>query len=137
VNSGLASAVGGGVVPTLDPFLYTISLTATEGTPLSALEEAAVGELDRVRTQGVTDAELRKAVHQLRARLVFENDSISNIAHQLGYFETIGSWRIVPALAERIESVTLEQVAAAAAARLSASSRTVGWFEPQPVGAPA
>ena len=35
--------------------------------------------------------ELEKAKNQLRARLVFENDSVTNIAHQLGYFETIAS----------------------------------------------
>ena len=31
----------------------------------------------------------RRAKRQLRARLVFENDSVTNIAHQLGYFETV------------------------------------------------
>jgi predicted Zn-dependent peptidase len=42
----------------------------------------------------VTAHELEKARRQLRARLVFENDSITNIAHQLGYFETIASWNL-------------------------------------------
>jgi len=90
-----------------------------------------------VRRDGITAAERDKAVHQLRARLVFENDSITNIAHQLGYFETIASWRLLPRLREQIESVTLEQVAAAAYERLKALNRTVGWFEPLPVGAGA
>ena len=80
-------------MPTQEPFLYTISLTATDGTSLDRLEEAALAEIDRVRPRGVTDAEVQRAESQLRARLVFENDSITNIAHQLGYFETIGSWR--------------------------------------------
>jgi zinc protease len=135
VNTGLASSVSGGLVPTEHPFLYTISLTATDGTSLQALEDATLAEIDRVRLEGVTDAELQKARNQLRARLVFENDSITNIAHQLGYFETIGSWRVYPSLRERIETVTVEDVAAAAASRFMASRRTIGWFEPLPVGA--
>ena len=135
VNSGLASSVAGGLVPTEHPFLYTISLTATDGTLLQALEDATLGEIDRVRTEGVSEAEVQKARNQLRARLVFENDSITNIAHQLGYFETIGSWRLYPALRERIEAVTVAEVSAAAAARLKPSSRTTGWFDPLPVGA--
>ena len=49
---------------------------------------------------------------------MFENDSITNIAHQLGYFETIASWRDVHAMAGRIEAVTLDQVAEVAAQRL-------------------
>jgi zinc protease len=131
VNKGLASAVNGGLVPTQDPFLYTISITATDGTPLTALEEAALTVLDQVRATGVTPEELRKAKHQLRARLVFENDSITNIAHQLGFFETIASWRLVPELAQRIDAVTLEQVAAVAGERLTPANRTIGWFQPQ------
>jgi zinc protease len=135
VNTGLASAVSGGIVPTAEPFLYTISCTATAGTPLARLEEAAHNEIEDVRQHGVTAAEREKAVHQLRARLVFENDSITNIAHQLGYFETIASWRILPTIRERIEGVTLDQVAAAAAERLKPLNRTVGRFEPLPVSA--
>ena len=130
VNTGLASAVTGGIVPTQEPFLYTISLTATDGTPLSRLEEAALAEVERVRLGGITPDELGKAKNQLRARLLFEQDSISNIAHQLGYFETIASWRLYPMIPQRIEAVTVEQVAAAAAARLTPSNRTIGWFDP-------
>ena len=130
VDGGLASAVQGGLAPTRDPFLYTISVTAAEGRPLAAIEQATLAAIDRVRAEGVTPAELQKARHQLRARLVFEGDSISNIAHQLGYFETIASWRVYPALHERIERVTLEDVANAARTCLAPAHRTIGWFQP-------
>ncbi|MBI2188227.1 MAG: insulinase family protein [Acidobacteria bacterium] len=133
IDAGLASSVSGGFVPTAEPFLYTISCTATEGTPLARLEEAALAEIDAVRRLGITAAERDKAVHQLRARLVFENDSITNIAHQLGYFETIASWRILPTIRSRIETVTIEEVAATAAERLKPTNRTIGWFEPLPI----
>jgi zinc protease len=129
VNTGLASAVSGGVVPTQDPFLYTISATATDGTTLDAVEEAVLQVMDKVRTNGVTPHELAKAKTQLRARLVFEQDSISNIAHQLGFFETIASWRYFPSISERIDAVMLEDVAAVAAKRLIAAHRIVGRFE--------
>jgi zinc protease len=130
VNTGLASSVSGGLLPTQQPFLYTISLTATEGVALKTIEDAALAELDRVRVGGITAHELEKARRQLRARLVFENDSITNIAHQLGYFETIASWTLVSSLASRLDAVTLDQVAAVASARLTTTNRTIGWFEP-------
>jgi zinc protease len=133
VDAGLASSVSGGIVPTAEPFLYTVSCTATSGTPLARLEDAALAAIEGVRERGITAAERDKAVHQLRARLVFENDSVTNIAHQLGYFETIASWRILPTIRDRIEAVTVEQVAAAAAERLKPVNRTIGWFEPLPV----
>lgn len=117
-------------MPTQDPFVYTISVTATEGVPLARVEEVTLGAIEEVRTRGLTAHELRKAKNQLRARLVFENDSITNIAHQLGYYETIDSWQIVTSMPERIEAVTLDEVAAVAEQRLQASNRTIGWFDP-------
>ena len=130
VNTGLASAVGGALMPTQDPFVYTVSVTATEGVPLARVEEATLAALEIVRRQGLTAQELRKAKNQLRARLVFENDSITNIAHQLGYFETINSWRFVGSIAQRVEAVTLNEVAEVAERRLTPSNRTIGWFDP-------
>jgi zinc protease len=132
VDGGVASAVNGGLIPTQEPFLYTISVTATDGTSLSSVEETTLAQLDAVRRHGITEHELQKAKHQLRARHVFEGDSISNIAHQLGYFETVASWRLVPALGQRIDAVTLQQVGEAAASRLTSTNRTIGWFDPQP-----
>ena len=130
VNSGLASAVSGGIVPTQDPFLYTVSLTATEGTALDSLEHRVLQVMDTVRTGGVTPQELAKAKTQLRARLVFEQDSISNIAHQLGFFETIANWRFFSSIPPSIDAVTLEDVARVAAARFTAANRIIGRFEP-------
>jgi zinc protease len=130
VNTGLASAASGGIVPTQDPFLYTISATATDGTTLGAVEEAVLQAMNEASTGGVTPHELAKAKAQLRARLVFEQDSISNIAHQLGFFETIASWRYFPSISERIDAVTLEDVGAVAAKRLTAANRIIARFEP-------
>ena len=73
---------------------------------------------------------MQKARNQLRARLVFENDSITNIAHQLGYFETVTGPGYFEALASRVLAVTPAQVADVAARRLSSAKRTVGWFRP-------
>ena len=132
VERRLASWIGGALLPTEDPFLYTISATAMEGTPLATVESVLLEELDRAVAEGVSEAELAKAKAQLRARLVFDNDSVTNIAHQLGYFETIGGVDLFTTLPARIASVTIDDVAAAARAVLTPSNRTTGWFDPQP-----
>ena len=56
---------------------------------------------------------------------------MTDIAHQLGYFETIGSWRAYQELIPRLATVTLDQVNAAARRYLRADNRTLGWFEPE------
>jgi zinc protease len=134
VERGLASSVSGALMPTEMPFLYTVSVTANDGAVLPSVEAALLEELERVRQEGITDAELAKAKAQLRARLVFDSDSVTNIAHQIGYFETIATFDVFTAAPRRIAAVTLDDVAAAARAVLPASNRTVGWFEPLPVG---
>jgi zinc protease len=130
VERGLASSVGGALLPTEQPFLYTISVTATDGTPLSSVEAVLIEELERAGREGITDAELTKAKAQLKARLVFDNDSVTNIAHQLGYFETVAGVDVFLEMPSRIAAVTLDQVSRAAHAILSPSNRTIGWFDP-------
>jgi predicted Zn-dependent peptidase len=66
----------------------------------------------------------------LRARFVFEADSITNIAHQLGYFHTVASLDVLTAMPARIAAVTLEDVARVAAKYLRGTSCTVGTFKP-------
>jgi len=133
VRQGLASSVNGSLLPTELPFVYIISVTATDGMPLGEVESALLAELDAVATHGITPAELTKAKAQLKARLVFDNDSVTNIAHQLGYFETIASVDVFRELMPRIAAVTLDEVATTARTVFGASNRTVGWFDPSPL----
>lgn len=130
VERGLASGVSGSLLATVDPFLYTISLTATDGVSRSGLEDAALGEIERVRNGGVTDAEVERAKRQLRARLVFENDSVTNIAHQIGYFDTVVGPGFLDGIGPAVERVTTDQVTSAARKYLAGDQRTVGWFRP-------
>src|SRR6185503_5299454 len=118
------------LVPTKEPFLYNVSLTAMEGVSLDAVEEGANAEIERVRSAGVTEAEVARAKRQLRARLVFENDSVTNVAHQLGYFDTIVGPDFFDSLGAKLEAVTPADVAAVAARRLPPDGRTVGRFHP-------
>jgi zinc protease len=130
VEKGLASVVAGSLLPTREPFLYNIGFTATDGVRLEDLEAAATHEIDRVRQHGLTDDEVSRAKRQLRARLVFENDSVTNVAHQLGYFETVTGPGFLGELPSRLAAVTAEQVAAVASRYLGRERRTTGWFRP-------
>jgi zinc protease len=130
VERGLASMVGGSLLATADPFLYGIALTATEGVALATLEDAAIVAIDRVRQEGLSDAEVARAKRQLRARLVFETDSVTNIAHQIGYFDVVAGGDFLERAASAVEAVTAAQVADVARRRLARETRTVGWFRP-------
>jgi zinc protease len=130
VERGLASQVNGALLATADPFLYTLSFTATRDVFLPVLEEAVFAALEPVVSGDITDAEVFRARRQLRARLVFEDDSVTNIAHQLGYFETVVGPGFYPALQGRIDAVTADDVRDVARRRLRRESLTVGSFHP-------
>jgi zinc protease len=134
VERRLASAVSAGVLPTEHPFLYLISVTAMEGVSLYDVESAATAALDDLARNGITERELVKAKNQLRARLVFENDSVTNLAHQLGYFQTVASLDVYQEAPNRIAAVTHDQVESVAKKYLRTDRRTVGWFKPTPGG---
>lgn len=130
VDTGLASAISGALMPTEHPYLYAINASVAEGQSIASVEQAVLGEIDKLRTGGITPAELAKVHAQLRARFIYDADSVTDIAHQLGYFEIISSWRAYEKLRQRLDAVTVEAVHAAAARYLTPSNRTIGWFEP-------
>jgi zinc protease len=130
VDTGLASAVAGALLPTAEPFLYTVGATVADGRSLASVEEAVLAELHRLSRDGVTARELDKAKAQLRARFVYDLDGVTDIAHQLGYFETIGSWRDALSLGDRLAAVTVPDVLDAVRETFVPANRTIGWFEP-------
>jgi predicted Zn-dependent peptidase len=62
--------------------------------------------------------------------MLFEGDSVTNIAHQLGYFQTVADVAAYASLEQQLSAVTAEQVALAARRHLGPANRTVGWFSP-------
>ena len=130
VERSIASAVQGACLPTRDAFLYYISMTAAEGISLASLEEAADIALDELIRNGTSDDELDRAQRQLYARMVFEGDSVTNVAHQAGYFQTLGALDAYDDMPSRIARVTGDDVHRVARTYLRRSNRTVGQFKP-------
>ena len=131
VDKRLASSVSGALMPTQHPYLYSVHASVADGQSIGAVEEVVLAEIERLRTGGITEDEFAKVQTQLRARFVYDADSVTDIAHQIGYFETIASWQAYASLAARLEAVRPEQVHAAATKYLARSNRTIGWFEPE------
>ena len=137
VERGRASAVTGFLVPSQDPFLYTVSITVTAGAAAGEVEPEALEAIERVRREGLTADEVARARRQLAARFVFENDSVTNIAHQIGYFHTVATIETFAAMGERLAAVTADQVNEVARTRLAPGRRTVARFTPlAPAGGP-
>jgi len=138
VDGGLASEIATTLIPTRYPFLYMAQATVREGVPPASVEAGIVAEVEALRAGRIEPADLTRSKNQILARHALESESVTDAAHQLGFFETIGSHRIWLDLPRRVAAVTAAAVTRAAAARLDAAHRTVGILEPAATtGAPA
>lgn len=109
-----------------DPGAFTVVMELKpDGDPKKA-EAALYAELAKVAEKGLEPRELEKAKNNLSAHLLRELATNNGRAHALGTYELmLGDWREGLRLPERYESVTGEQVRAAAAKYLSAEKRAV------------
>lgn len=105
ISSGYSALEGAGLV----------SVTAQlDRANLDRAEEAVLAEVQRLRADGVTEAERRRAVTVAEARRAFLVETVEGRAWAFGQAETI--WRLEEEIAyiHRIRSVTLEQLRGAA-----------------------
>ena len=131
-DAELVSVVSSAVLPTEQPYLYAISATVHDGVSEDAVEEALFGVLVEAAETEPQQRQLEKAKNQLLAQLAFDDEGVTRIAHQLGYFATIGDLALLDEIPARIEAVTAAQVRDVVERRLAPRRRTVGWFRPLP-----
>lgn len=109
-----------------DPGSFLIGIELKPGADPRATEKALFEQLDHVIRDGLEPRELEKAKNNLAAHLYRELATNSGRAHALGTYEVmLGSWKKGLALASRYESVTAEQVKAAAAKYLAPIRRSI------------
>jgi zinc protease len=113
-----------------DPFLFIAQATASPETSLAALEQALLGEIERLKVEPPAPAELDRARKQIQASFIYSRDSIRSLAQQLGYYETVGSRRYLDTYLECISGVTAEDVGRVARAYLREDAQNVGHYEP-------
>jgi zinc protease len=85
-----------------------------EAENLARVESEVLGEIRRLRDQGVTDAELRRAITRAEAEHAFRSETAEGRARVFGHAETV--WRLNEELAyiDRLRSVTPDQIRFAA-----------------------
>ena len=109
------------------PNLFIV--TATPLAPHTATEVEAIiyEELERLKTEPVSEKELEKVINNLDADLVRALRSNAGLASQLALYQTVaGDWRYVLKSRDRIAAVTAADVQRVAAQYLTKSNRTVG-----------
>jgi zinc protease len=135
VDKQFAVSFSGGSNLTVDPFLYSISMTMhPKRKPAEALE-ALDREIARIQTQPVPAAEIARAIKQARANFAYGTENITNQAFWLGYAEMFATYAWFESYLDRLAAVTAAEVRAAARKYLRPQSRVVGVYVPSGNGA--
>lgn len=131
VESELATSVGGGIYPSVDPYLFSIFVTVRDGRTPEEVQDALDAEIDRLITGDITQAELDKAKKQAKALFAYGTESVTGQAFWLAFSENFSSYTWYQDYLQHLDAVTLEDVHEAARRYLRRSKRTVGWFIPE------
>jgi zinc protease len=128
----LALSVAGGGEWSFDPSLFTVTAQPKAGVDPAAVEKAIYEELDRVKVNAVTDAELEKAKNMLLADFYRDMKTISGRANAIGTYEVFfGDYKKLFSAAEDFSKVTRADVQRVAAKYFSANTRTVATLVPE------
>ncbi len=130
VESELATGVGGGLYPSIDPYLFSIFTTVRDGRQPEEVEAAIDVEIARLVNGDISQGDLEKARKQARALFAYGTEGVSGQAFWLAFSENFSSYHWYERYLDQLEAVTLEDVCDVAARYLRRSQRTVGWFVP-------
>ena len=130
VDKEYAVSVHGGAQATIDPFVYTITMTIhPRRTPEEALA-ALDRELRQVREEKVTRDEIKRAIKQARALFAYGSENITNQAFWLGYAEMFADYNWFQTYLEKLAAVTIKDVQRVANEYFKPQSRVVGIYVP-------
>jgi zinc protease len=131
----LAITINGSMEFAFDPTLFTIAAQPKAAVKPEAVEKAIYEELDRVKTQPVTDQELEKAKNILLASFYRQMKTIDGRADTLGSYEVFfGGYHRLFQAADAFNKVTRADVARVAQKYFGEKNRTVATLIPEAEG---
>jgi len=130
VDKEFAVGIYGGAQATIDPFLYSITMTIhperrSEET-LAALDK----ELERIKQDKVNKAEITRAIKQARAIFAYGSENITNQAFWMGYAEMFAGYSWFENYLERLSTVTVKDIQHVANDYFNTRNRVVGTYVP-------
>lgn len=131
VEGRLATSAGTGFRPSLDPYVFSASLTLREGVPAEVAERALLDVVEGIAQEPPTTEELARLRRQAEAQFAYSRDGVTSQAFALMHFQLLGHWSDLDRYVERLDAVTAADVARVAATYLRPENRTIGWFIPQ------
>ncbi|HEY8932054.1 MAG TPA: pitrilysin family protein [Rariglobus sp.] len=129
-DKNLTTSVSVDVGALHDASLTTVYASLAPGAKHAEVERIALAEIERLKKDGVTDAEVASAVNQLLAASAYARDGAFAIASNLNECIASGDWTLYLTLDEGVKKVTAADVKRVANDYFDEDQSTTGWFIP-------
>jgi zinc protease len=112
--------------------MFVFDATPAQGQPVESVQKALLEQIDLVKKEKISQAELQRVKAQVIADDVYQKDSVFYQAMVLGMLETTGlSYKLADEYVDKIKSVTPEQVQQVAQKYFIKNHLTVAILDPQ------
>ena len=130
VDKEYVVSVHGGAQATIDPFVYTITMTIHPRRKPEAALAALDREIQRVKEERVTKEEITRAIKQARALFAYGSENITNQGFWLGYAEMFADYSWFETYLDKLSAVTVKDVQRVANEYFKAQRRVIGTYIP-------
>jgi zinc protease len=130
VDQGLALSAGAGTNLLHDLSLHTVFAALTPGTTHEQVERAILAEINKIKTNGVTAAEVASVKQQYIAEDAYKRDGTAAVASEISEWIGVGDWTLYVTFPQKVQQVTPADVQRVAKQYFGADQSTTGWFVP-------
>jgi len=95
---------------TVDAGLLAIEGKLVKGVKIEEAEKAVEEELEKLRTEKISEAELQKVKNKTESMIAFEDMSVMNRANSLAFYELLGDASLMNTELDRYQQVTTEDI---------------------------
>jgi zinc protease len=131
IETQMAVDVGAQAYQFVDPGLFSIDLTLTPGVRHEDAEKVVIEVLDRLKSEPLTEKELKKAQNIITTQMIFLRDSPFGVVSVLGESEGASDWKLYVDLPRMVTEVTADDILRVANTYFNDDNRTVGYFIPK------
>jgi zinc protease len=130
VDQGLALSAGSGTELHRDLSLHTLYAQLAPGATHEQVERALLGELAKIKSDGVAPAEIERVKQQYLAADAYRRDGTAAVAGELNEWIAVGDWTLYVNFPHAVEAVTPADVQRVAKRYFDEDQSTTGWFIP-------
>jgi zinc protease len=132
VDQGMALSAGAGTDLHRDLSLHTVYAVLAPGATHEQVEKALQAEIAKIKTDGVTAAEVERVKQQYIAADAYKRDGTSAIAEEINEWIAVGDWSLYVTFPQKVRQVTPADVQRVAKQYFNEDQGTTGWFIPVP-----